>query len=418
MILILNIILLTLAAVSAYTWGGFYLLLKWSADSARRKNGSGATGESFVEAESPLPHISIIIAAYNEETVIADRINNLKQLNYPAESITVYVGCDGCADATAEAARKAAGEDERFNIHEYSQNRGKVTVLKELVCGAAADRKDDPVPYLLVFSDANTMFAKDAVNRLVRHFSDETVGGVCGRLAFVSGDNENENPAEEGAYWRIETRLKIWESEIDSCLGANGAIYAIRPDLFWHEIPENTIVDDLVIGMKVREQGFRMLYDTEAVAVEELPQVSDEWVRRVRIGCGDYQAIGLCRKCLGFGFGRFALIFWSHKILRWMTPHIMLVMFIMSWGLSLFSLLYKDFTLLFMPAYAVAVGFTLFLIAGVAGRRMRQKGQSGMVVALCSVCDHFLTMHAALFAGFIRFCSGNASGSWTRTPRS
>ena len=417
MSLILNIILLTLGAVSAYTWGGFYILLKWSADSARQKTGSGATGDVSVEDERLLPHISIIIAAYNEEAVIADRINNLKQLNYPVESITVYIGCDGCADATAEMARKAAGDDKRFNIYEYSQNRGKVTILKELVSNAAAERKDND-PYLLLFSDANTMFAKDAINKLVRHFSDETVGGVCGRLAFVGGDNENENPAEEGAYWRMETRLKIWESEIDSCLGANGAIYAIRPDLFWSEIPENTIVDDLVIGMKVREQGFRMLYDTDAVAVEELPQVSDEWARRVRIGCGDYQSIGLCRKCLGFGFGRFAWMFWSHKILRWMTPHIMLMMFIVSWGLSAFSLLHKDFSPLYLSAYAVAGGLALFLIAGGAGRWMRQREKSGTVAALCSVCDHFLTMHAALFAGFIRFCSGNASGSWKRTPRS
>jgi cellulose synthase/poly-beta-1,6-N-acetylglucosamine synthase-like glycosyltransferase len=216
----------------------------------------------------------------------------------------------------------------------------------------------------------------------------------------------------------METRLKTWESEIDSCLGANGAIYAIRPGLFWYEIPENTIVDDLVIGMKVREQGFRMLYDPDAVAAEELPQVSDEWVRRVRIGCGDYQAIGLCRKCLGFGFGRFALMFWSHKILRWITPHIMLVMFIISWGLSAFSLLYKNLCPIFLPAYAIAAGLAVFIIAGRVGRLLRQRGKSGAAAALCSVCDHFLTMNAALFAGFIRFCSGNASGAWKRTPRS
>lgn len=391
-------------------------MLKLVSDSARRKRERGISAANSVEAEIPLPYVSIIIAAYNEAAVIAERIINLKQLDYPAENIAVYIGCDGCSDATAEAARKAAGDDKRFNICEFSHNRGKVAVLKELVAGAAADRKADD-SYLLLFSDANTMFAKDAVNNLVRHFNDAGVGGVCGRLAFVSGESANENPAEEGAYWRMETRLKIWESELDSCLGANGAIYAIRPELFWQNIPENTIVDDFVIGMKVREQGFRMLYDTSAVATENLPQVCDEWVRRVRIGCGDYQAIGLCRRCLGLGFGRFAWIFWSHKILRWITPHIIIVMLIVSWELSITSLLQGDSSLLFMPAYAIAAGLIVFLIAGGAGQILSQRKISGNAAALCSVCNHFLTMHAALFAGFVRFCKGNASGTWKRTPR-
>src|SRR6185503_6079299 len=109
---------------------------------------------------------------------------------------------------------------------------------------------------------------------------------------------------DESVYWKFETWLKTRESELDSCLGANGAIYAIRARLFWASIPPNTIIDDFVIGMKVREQGYRMLYEPRAIALEELPpEVAHEWKRRVRIGAGDYQAIRLCRACLSPSFG-------------------------------------------------------------------------------------------------------------------
>ena len=105
----------------------------------------------------------------------------------------------------------------------------------------------------------------------------------------------------------------------------------IRTGLFWAEIPDNTIIDDFVIGMKVREQGYRMVYAPTAVAREELPEtLDDEWRRRIRIGAGDYQALVLCRKCLLPRYGKFAWMFWSHKVARWFTPHLLLLLTISS----------------------------------------------------------------------------------------
>jgi biofilm PGA synthesis N-glycosyltransferase PgaC len=373
--------------------------------------------------DKELPHVHIVIAAHNEARIIARRIQNLQMLDYPTHKMDVYLGTDGCTDATAEIAREAASNDDYIKIMEFSENRGKMVVLREII-SHIGNTGNAPSSSLLVFSDANTMFAHDAVRNLVKSFSDPRVGGVCGRLVFThpspeSADIEQalENPAEEGLYWRLETKLKAWESALDSCLGANGAIYAIRPTLFWESIPTNTIVDDFVIGMKVREQGYRMIYDPSAIATEELPVVGDEWARRVRIGAGDYQALGFCKACLSPRFGVFAWAFWSHKVLRWVTPHLVIAMACISFVQCLFAYDSDRGFLDTIPAISVAALLTFLLAAGQTGKIIRKSGYTGFGARFCAACDHFITMHAALFVGWLRFCKGGMSGTWKRTPR-
>jgi cellulose synthase/poly-beta-1,6-N-acetylglucosamine synthase-like glycosyltransferase len=222
----------------------------------------------------------------------------------------------------------------------------------------------------------------------------------------VAGDAV-ENPSAEGVYWRWETKLKTDESTLDSCLGANGAIYAIRPELFWRGIPANTIIDDFVIGMKVREQGFRVIYEPDAIAYEELPNAADEWRRRVRIGAGDYQSLRSCSALLGPRYGCFAWSFWSHKVLRWFTPHLMLLAVAAAavrvtvagsggfTGLCALATLF-GFAALCLAAWSYSLGITL-----------PDKGKA----------HHFLMMQAALLRGFLRYLRGGLKGSWDRTPR-
>jgi hypothetical protein len=220
---------------------------------------------------------------------------------------------------------------------------------------------------------------------------------------------------DESSYWNLETRLKGAESALDSCLGANGAIYAIRAGLFPAHFPDNTIIDDFVIGMKVREQGQRLVYEPAAVATEELPAtVEAEWRRRVRIGAGAYQALALCWRCLLPRYGVFAWMFWSHKVLRWFTPHLLVA------GGGLLSCLVVR--LLSQDAEAppssasqqlsnLTTGF-LLLLALVSAVWLSKRGRKGL-----KLLGYFLTMQAALFAGFLRFCKGNLRGTWQRTER-
>ena len=281
--------------------------------------------------------------------------------------------------------------------------------------GGVSTAVDEAGPEIFVFTDANTVFRPDALEKLLAHFADPAVGGVCGRLVLMS-----KGASSEGTYWNWESGLKEKESLVDSCLGANGAIYAIRSGLFWSDMPDNTVIDDFVAGMKVRERGYKMVFEPEAFAEEEMPAHAYEWKRRVRIGAGDYQALTLCRKCLSPKYGRFAWMFWSHKVLRWFTPHMLLVILAIAlwhvckprppWFERVQWLMVRqalDYTI-------VAAAGILLLCAAVGrlgGRSARKR------LRLCALSDHFVTMQAALFTGFLSYCRGGLPGYWTRTPR-
>jgi cellulose synthase/poly-beta-1,6-N-acetylglucosamine synthase-like glycosyltransferase len=279
-----------------------------------------------------------------------------------------------------------------------------------------ARRGGDPAadcrPEALVFTDANTVFRRDAVRVLVGRLADPGVGGVCGRLVLKP---TAPGTIREAAYWEGENRLKALESDVDSCLGANGGIYAVRPELFWAALPENTIADDFVVGMKVREQGSRTVYEGSAVAWEDLPPtVGHEWGRRVRIGAGAFQALGLCRRCLLPRYGAFAWMFWSHKVLRWFTPHLLLVF----GGLAVAALAGRGAagsplvrTVSLIPAALVLLAAATAGLGALLGSARNRAARPFQMAA------YFAAMQAALFAGFLRFCRGNLSGAWERTER-
>jgi cellulose synthase/poly-beta-1,6-N-acetylglucosamine synthase-like glycosyltransferase len=424
---VLTVILLSALGILLYAWAGYPLLLGLLGRARRRP-------ESRSPERRPY-HLSVVLSAFNEAAVIGPRLANLSSVaaGLPASTeLHLFLGVDGASDRTAELARAAARDIPRFHLHDFGQRRGKVTVLRDLIAAARTVARASAAggaEHLLIFTDANTFFKPDALNRLLPHFADPDVGGVCGRLIFTRSAPTSPPPSQgtaspESAYWHWETWLKQRESALDSCLGANGAVYAIREGLFWDAIPGNTIVDDFVIGMKIREQGFRMIYEPAAVAEETVPELASEWTRRVRIGAGDFQALGLCRRCLGPRFGWFAWMFWSHKVLRWSTPHLCLIAFAMaSLGVALGVLGagpgVRLAQALAAPAsrlpLVTALAFAGLLACAGIGRLNRSSPERPM--RLFQLCDHFVTMQAALFVGFLRWCRGNLAGHWTRTPR-
>jgi cellulose synthase/poly-beta-1,6-N-acetylglucosamine synthase-like glycosyltransferase len=248
-----------------------------------------------------------------------------------------------------------------------------------------------------VFSDANAMFGSDTLRKLARHFANPQIGGVCGRLVF-HGDNSE---TDEGLYWKLETYLKTRESALDSCLGVNGAIYAIRKSC-WPRIPDNTFVDDFVIGMRIREAGHRVIYDTDAVATEELPQsVGHEMTRRIRIGAGDFQALFLCWRSLLPWRGFYSIAFWSHKVLRWFAPFLMI------------AALVSNVALLPHPLFAVFLALQLaFYSLALLGAVIRRRK-----IVLFSAPYYFVTINLALLFGFFRFITGTQQAAWKRTAR-
>ena len=394
------IVLLT-GLVLAYAWLG-YPALAWRA--VRRE-----PPPSAALADADLPFVTVLIAAYNEAGELPGRVANLLATDYPPDRWRALIGLDGCTDGSAEAVHAAAAGDPRIEVRAYPVNRGKIGVLRDLAAAVSLDRPDG----VLAFSDANTHFRGDALRRLVAPLVDPVTGAVCGRLVFRQAGSDGENPEAEGWYWQQENRLKAFAARLDSCLGANGGIYAMRAATFWHAVPTSTIVEDFVLAMKVREQGFRVRYAPDAVAEEDLPAAAAEWGRRVRIGCGDYQALLLCRRCLLPAYGRFAWCFFSHKVLRWFTPHLLLLALGGAVAGTLAGSVVSGLAVLAFAALAVAA-----LVGRLVPRRAPPvAGLAGYPLKGLRLCEHFVTMQLALLAGFVRFCRGDLRAAWLPTPR-
>ena len=340
-----------------------------------------------------LPHVGVVIAAYNEERHMAARITNLLSLDYPVERLHCYIGSDGSQDGTAEVLRSIT--DPRIQTFVFERNRGKASVLNDLV-----ERVEQPI---VVFSDANTFFDAQALRRLVEPFADAAVGGVSGELRLLGSHGTNQ----DSLYWKVEQCLKFFEARIGGLLGANGAIYAIRRSL-WKPLAPDTICDDFCVGMTVAASGRRLAYAPQAWAEEETPpDISDEYGRRVRIGIGNFQALFrhpdyLLRTSMGT---RFAYL--SHKVLRWLAPHLLLVALCGSFvlaGLGV-SVGWLWFALAQLSAYLGCAGLYALLQRG-----SRLPGWLRIPVFLYA-------LNWAFLVASWRYATGQYSGSWRRTAR-
>jgi len=339
---------------------------------------------------SEYPSVDIIIAAYNEESCIKARIENALQQNYQGD-INIFVASDGSADKTGEIITNFT--DPRVKAFDFPENRGKISVLNDLISQSTAD--------YLVLTDANTEFKEDAVDILIRSFSGK-VGAVSGEL-ILETDDGNQN--QDGLYWRYEQLLKKYESALGGLLGANGAIYAIKRELYI-PLPKDTVVDDFCIVMNVKKQGYQVLYNDLAIATEEIaPSLKEEYGRRVRIGVGNYKAFMVNLWALSPFQGWFSLCYWSHKVLRWFAPHLMLIIF------------FTNLMLIGTPLYLLLfIGQTIFYAIGLHGQRKIDKGEQ--VNKIVAIVSFFLSMNIALGQGFLKFLNGHKSGGWQRTARS
>ena len=259
-------------------------------------------------APGPPPAVEVLVSAADEETVIADRVRDLLAQGYPGP-FAVAIGCDGCADRTAEKARAAAGADGRVRVVEFPSRRGKASVLNDLAATSAAD--------ILVFTDANTRFDAGAVERLARAVGAPGVGAACGRLILEAPGGA---ATPETVFWDRETRSKEAEGALGVCLGANGAVYAARRSSI-ERLPEDTAMDDFLIPARIAGRGEQVVFTGAAVAREDLPsEAREELSRRFRIGIGAGQVLRRERWLWSPRRPLLAFVFFSRKAARWLSP--------------------------------------------------------------------------------------------------
>jgi cellulose synthase/poly-beta-1,6-N-acetylglucosamine synthase-like glycosyltransferase len=349
--------------------------------------------ESLSTEPAEWPEVSILLSAYNEENIIADRLKNLLDLDYPRARLEILVGSDGSTDRTCEIANRFNPQGVRLVA--FEERRGKASVINDLVSLARGE--------IAVLTDANTFFYPDAVRELVKAFwRHPSACAVLGRLDLRSSE---ETGNLDGMYWRYDTFIKTLESRFGSVVGGNGAIYACRRKRYQPISREAISNDDFLIPMLMRlHSGGQVFFVPSARAWEMSPErIRDEFGRHVRIGAGALQGLLWTWRLLLPWKGRVAVAYLSHKVLRWFGPWFMLVGF----GANLWLLDLPFFHSLFVGQLVVcglALGATLVRHVPILG-----KAANG--------ARYFLVLNAALLLGFIRFALGAGRPTWEPTPR-
>jgi cellulose synthase/poly-beta-1,6-N-acetylglucosamine synthase-like glycosyltransferase len=354
---------------------------------ARRKPSS----ETAAAVGDVLPSVTLIIAAYNEERVIESKIRNSLELDYPRDKLTILVVSDGSNDGTARIVAGFASGGV-ISLHQ-PQRRGKTAALNRAVANAKSD--------VIVFSDANNMFEPAAVRQLVRHFSNPEVGGVCG-LKQIYDSPDRESSQGDGLYWRYESAIKAAESTLDSITAADGEIFAIRRSLY-EPIDETLINDDAAITFALVAKGYRVLYERNAVSYEHASiRIEDDFHVKVRMVSGGFQTIAHHWQDIFPPRTWFAFNFFSHKVLRWLVPELLLVLAITSLVLAPQHPLYLAAGTMQAAFYALAwIGWL-------------QRDRASPVVY---IPFYFCAMNLAAFRGALKFLSGAQTTLWRKAER-
>ena len=344
--------------------------------------------------ETYLPDVSMVISAYNEEKVIEKKIGNFLEIDYPEKKIQLLIGSDGSNDGTNEILKRYEGE--RIKISLYEQRKGKTAVLNNLIPQAEGS--------IIIFSDADTFYKPDAVKKIVRHFADKNTGAVCGRLILSNPDEKNVGGWGEKIYWVYENKIKQIEGIIKTTIGATGGIYAIRKSLF-SKVPENkNIACDFFTPVKIAGSGFDVIYEGEAKAAEKTAMsIRKEFSRKIRIGVQNFQVIPMLVPYLNPLRGFIAFGLWSHKIIRWFTPFLLIALFVINVLLA-DNPFYKAVLIL----QAV---FLIFTLIGFILQFFRKK------MFIFSAPFYYITINAALFIAFFKSIFTTQKPTWETSER-
>lgn len=308
--------------------------------------------------------VSFIVAALNEENIIRQKIENCLELDYPTNKMQFVFVLDGSTDKSYEIAKSY--EHLGFICLYDQQRRGKTAAINRAMEIAGGD--------VVVFSDANSMFDKDALKNLLQNFSDEQIGGVCGRKGIIE-NYERASSRGDSFYWNIESVIKMLQSKIGSISTGDGEIFAMRRCLY-HRLPENIINDDTAITFEIINDGFRVVYEPSAITYEEASiTLKDDFNVKVRMVAGGYQTLQIYSQLLFPKAPLFYVQFISHKVLRWFMPVLLILllvsnMFVLDHSLLMFFFLLQlffyltalmgylfKFKVLYFPLYYVIMNF-------------------------------------------------------------
>jgi biofilm PGA synthesis N-glycosyltransferase PgaC len=342
-----------------------------------------------------LPSCTIIVAAYNEADFIKEKIGNTLALNYPEGKLDIIFVTDGSSDNTPGI----VAQYPEIKLLHSPLRLGKISAVHRSILEVKTD--------LIVFTDANTFLNKDALALMCRHYADPMVGAVAGEKRVMIEESADAT-AGEGFYWKYESKLKTWDSELHSVVGAAGELFSIRKEQY-EAVPSNSVLDDFMISMRIAEKGFVIVYEPDAFAQEtSSANVGEELKRKIRIAAGGIQSVIWLKSLLNpFKFPMLSFQYISHRVLRWtVTPFLMILALVLNLcivivgGTGLYIIL--------------LVAQLLFYLAAYLGKVLEDRKVS---VKLLFIPYYFCMMNYAVFAGLIRYFKGNQSVIWEKAVR-
>lgn len=333
------------------------------------------------------PSVSVVFAAYNEISIIEEKIRSIYSTNYPAGKLEVLVGSDLSNDGTDDAIRQLQSQFPALTLHVNAERSGKSATINRLVDMAKGS--------IIVATDANIIFKPDTLEQLVAPLIDPAVGGVAGELTYV-GSTRSGTASHENTYLSVENRIRIAESnKYGFCLGMEGGLYAIKAAL-WTPIPPKTFMEDFFETMKLIDGGHKIVYQPMAIGLEDVStEMSEEFKRKIRISTGNWQNLARFAPMLWKHSVSLTAAFLFHKILRWCTP----LLYILATAAALAMPNTRS-----LGVILLCVPLALAVIA-----RIRPKTPSKVV--------YFYSMNVAMLVGLIKYLKGVRTNVWQPTKR-
>lgn len=339
------------------------------------------------------PSVSILIAAFNEEKVIEQKIKSIFDTHYPMQKITVIVGSDASTDKTDEIINGLKQKFVNLHLIRFSGRVGKIGILNHL--------QNTVQDEYLILTDANVMFNNTTIYELLKYFKQTDVGIVAANIMKESPNNSGIS-VQEKKYLSLENKIKFCESNaFKLIMGAEGGCYAIR-NKYFRQVPINFIVDDFFITLSVLKMGQQAIFNPNAICTEDVTgEITGEYKRKVRISSGNFQNLFYFKSILPRIWTPISFTFWSHKVLRWFTPFLLLICLISS----AFMIQFSSF---FIYVFCLQV-FGIF--SPLINYFFSFRNSSFRFIS------HFYLMNFALLEGFVKFCKGIKTSVWQPIQR-
>ncbi|MEY3067892.1 MAG: hypothetical protein RLZ27_333 [Pseudomonadota bacterium] len=383
----MKVILIISIFIIIHGYGGYILPILFTQIFKRKS--------TKISLSKKLHKICIVIAAYNEASIIEKKIANTLALDFPKGFLDIIIVTDGSTDKTFEI----ASQFKEVRCFHQTERLGKMAAIDRVMPLVNAE--------ITVFTDANTLLNKECLHYINKHFNSSDVGGVAGekRVKLVEDSNLNQ-PNQEGVYWRYESYLKQIDSNFHSVVGAAGELYAIRSSLY--EFPgRDVILDDFIISMNICKKGYVFKYEPKAYAIE-LPSsnIKEEAKRKIRIGAGGIQSIIMLKDVLNiFKFGKLSYLFLSHRVLRWtIIPFLLILVFILN-----LILITETKLILLQILFFTQIIFYCLGYIGHFNPKIKSK--------FTALPYYFIFMNITQLKGIVRFFSGQQTSIWEKAER-